>query len=375
MGSSIGDEIVDKIIEKQIEDLNFRFDNLKDIKRESQKWLIKEDKIKNELENQAKTILRRYTIGSRTANKKTWQNVFTEYYADNRAYSNYEKTKEQYLKHYKDGYRLIHYIREFFTGQEIIYKLLIKGEGDEKEDLYEVKLSLEKILDYTTVTNTGAKKQILKTSIEDVIPDLEVKYSEITNIVKNLEKLGISPNEEDFSIKKIEKIKLWNSLFSLYYAGRKFNRGRVYELYRIFRGNETGENKSRYAKINYIGERQKKLADTIRWNLPTKAQNSTEEEGKLENIGGWKKGDYGLEQLKSLITGNAKLMSSNTMKKVLIDTVRALNKPTKQELTKALIEIYTVQGNQKEKMKENIDKKVNKEAEENIKKIVNEYWQ
>ena len=374
MYNSIGDEIVDKIIEKQTEDLNFRFNDFKDIKQEAQQWLIKENKIKNELENQAKIILKRYTIGSRIAKKKTWQNVFTEYYADNRAYSNYEKTKEQYLKHYKDGYKLIHYIREFLTGQEIIYKLLIKGEGDEKEDLYEVKLSLERILDYTTVTNTGAKQQILKTSIEDVIPNLEVKYNEITNIVKSLEKLGISPNEEDFSIKKIEKIKLWNSLFNLYYEGKNFNRGRVYELYRIFRGDET-DNKSRYAKINYIGARQKKLADTIRWSISSKAQDSTEEKGKLENIGGWKKGDYGLEQLKSLITGNAKLMSSNTMKKVLTDTIKALNRPTKQELTKALIEIYTVQGDQKEKMKEKIDRKVNKEAEENIKKIVNDYWQ
>lgn len=36
MYNSIGDEIVDKIIEKQTEDLNFRFNDFKDIKQEAQ---------------------------------------------------------------------------------------------------------------------------------------------------------------------------------------------------------------------------------------------------------------------------------------------------------------------------------------------------
>lgn len=233
-------------------------------------------------------------------------------------------------------------------------------------------VSLEMILNYTSVVKVGAKGKIKTVSLEDEKIRLDVNkkaIEELTRTFINANLIDLNNENDEISVDTLEKKELWDDLVTRYYNS-SFNKGRIYEVYRVFRTVE------KYQSISRINKNQEKLADAIAGNVALKhfQQDEKNKKNAQENIRGWQKGDLGLTQLKSLLSGNTKLMDSSQIKNVLKDVIIALEKPNQKEMSEALKKIYTVQGNEKEKLKNKIDKGVNKQAEKNIEKMIKELF-
>lgn len=110
----------------------------------------------------------------------------------------------------KDGYRIIEMIRELITGQTIVYRIGVDYRGT----LYEKKMTMEEILSIAKVepqwknTETNILKLRLRSSKSALIKDLD------------------KPNNEKRST-------LYSSIRKYASIDKKWNKGNVYEAYRI----------------------------------------------------------------------------------------------------------------------------------------------
>lgn len=358
--------LTDGVIEEQAKGTISLFNGLNEIKIEAKKWIEKENLYKNQLKTMATSILRQHPNS-----RQTWEKVYDKL-GLSKSLTNYNNNFKDFLEHYKKGYELVHKIREYFTKQEIKYTLLINV-GTETAPIYhEMTVSLEMILNYTSVVKVGAKGKIKTVSLEDEKIRLDVNkkaIEELTRTFINANLVDLNNENDEISVDTLEKKELWDDLVTRYYNS-SFNKGRIYEVYRVFRTVE------KYQSISRINKNQEKLADAIAGNVALKhfQQDEKNKKNAQENIRGWQKGDLGLTQLKSLLSGNTKLMDSSQIKNVLKDVIIALEKPNQKEMSEALKKIYTVQGNEKEKLKNKIDKGVNKQAEKNIEKMIKELF-
>lgn len=262
---------------------------------------------------------------------------------------------EDITKLFKDGYELIHRIREVFTRQEITYSILYTpSSGDVSgETVMEVKLNLNQILSSVSMATSDIKT--VKAGVE---------LTNATNLLltnaavkRTLELM----TKQEANLQKVrsnlDKPLLWNSLLKFRdsqtqkYSG---NLGQLYEVYSVFRKDK------RYQNINFIGN-SKGEANTI--GLAGKLLS----EAIGNNDPGWQIGDIGTEQLKSVANGAASLMSTSTIQEILKDVNKALSKNTREDMEKALKEIYTVN---RDSFNNEIDKKAQDEAIASIEETI-----
>lgn len=245
----------------------------------------------------------------------------------------YEQSNLNALELLKEGYSLIHRFREIFTGQSIIYQILIGAQKDvEKSILSEAQLSLEELLAVTD--------KVHKTSEHDFA--IYITQADIRRA--NLQKLGNISELDDHQNKLFNAIQdVWENPPKVRgnpQLPKRVNRGRVYEVYTKY--------KNTFSVPLNTSEKCRVL-----WSL-VKARG--------ENVQGWKQGDYEDKQLKAVLDGStADLISMNSAKKVIQETIDTLRK-SRTDKTKItnLIKIYTTKGINRGALK-NIDRDIRDE--------------
>lgn len=113
----------------------------------------------------------------------------------------------------KDGYRIIEMIRELITGQSIVYRVGVEYRGQ----LYEKKITMEDILKIAKV------EPIWKNSETNILK-LRLNSSK-SSLIKDLQ-MNKEPNKEKHST-------LYSTIRNYASGDRKWNKGNVYEAYRI----------------------------------------------------------------------------------------------------------------------------------------------
>lgn len=182
----------------------------------------------------------------------------------------------------KEGYILIDEIRTFFTKEKIIYDIGFTYKG--KENLYEMELSLEEILAYSTATyNTRSKlNNLYKLRMNVRKGALVEKYNELHTYIETLDD-GSST--------------IYSSIIRYLGKDSKENKGNVYEAYKVY--------KAKY-KSNRIppAKWEAKEFDTILTEVKSNIAAST------------KGGDFQNYQIKFISTAPS-LMTTSTVRTTL----------------------------------------------------------
>lgn len=251
---------------------------------------------------------------------------------------------------FKDGYELIHRIRESLTGREITYRIQYTTEtAKTKGQLLEAELTLEQLLPSISLrweeqTDVKNKKEITNAG------ELFISNSKIKQLVSNLRK-NEQLLEENVKTFTGERGELWNSMVEVrdrLIAQNDLNKfsanfGRLYEVFSIFTKEE------KYRKIASIHKPPKYDTESLFVKILSTSF--------TDHIPGWQGGDLGWEQLKSVFNSSAGLISNSSIEKTLREIQNALNSPSKEDMTQALLQIYTTQ-------KTSFDYKLDEAAEE-----------
>ena len=328
--------------------VEFGVPELKKIIQDIDDWIRTNNNLEKRLQTQYRninrtvnTIFKESNISMETSISSS--SLFQNYYNE-KTHTRGIIDKEDLAEHYKKGYTLIHLIREVFTKQEITYTILMSDDKNGEKNIYEVSLPLEKILSAITNTSTG---QIILNGEKHML----TTYNKLKLSRQKLTK-SINNSSVDKQYLSESQTSLWKDLMERYYDSKYFNRGRIYELYNIIQ-KDRGR---RYRTIKHVGKGPLKntipLIDKIKSNM------------KIDNIQGWKKGDYGLDQLKAVITSDADIISSGAIIEILEKLKEALTLDDPKEIAEALIKILTVQN---QALDLEIDKQVNDIAIQNIK--------
>lgn len=243
----------------------------------------------------------------------------------------------------KDGYRLIEYIREFFTGQEIVYSILFdNGNGE----IAEAKINLEQLLNAVSNEITVQRKKYNSESLL-YSAKLSITNANIKNFIKEQEN-----SQKLYNLLSSADNQLWDSLVAARdkegldkYA---YNKGNIYEAYSVIK------NVERFSKITYIGQRQHNLAITL-----IKQKNS---------IAFYKAGDLGLTQLKAVLGSAADLADMNTLVDIIKKLQNIFNSNLSQEdFTKQITNLFTPLESQ---IEYKIETEARKEAVSKIEEII-----
>lgn len=247
-------------------------------------------------------------------------------------------TREDINQLFRDGYELIHRVRESLVGREITYSILYStGTKKKTGKLMEVKLTLEELLPSISLRWTNQTEAKNKQELTNA-GQLFVTNSKVKQIVEKLKS-----NEETLEERLVEisgeKRALWDSMvetrnrmihdetLNKYSA----NFGRLYEVFSLFTKKEV------YEKIDTIHKPPKKNTE----NLFIARLN----QAMRDDIPGWQAGDLGWEQLKSVFNSSAGLIGNSSIEKTLIELKEAFAKDSKKEMAQALKQIYTTQQN------------------------------
>lgn len=230
------------------------------------------------------------------------------------------------------GYYLIHSFREVLTGQEIKYKVLFNRKQG-TQDLAELSLNLDEILSLAKITKNNAEK------------DFSLYINAASARFAESQKIGTLSEIDEHQYKIFYGIQqVWENpprVRGFESLGTTPNKGRIYEVYMKY--------KNQFSLPFGKGERSR-----IYWSL---------RKAVGENVPGWVQGDYGLQQLKTVIdSSTASLMSFSQAENIIRETLNALenSRKDKTKITN-LIKIYTTQGIKRGKLKD-IDKDVRDEA-------------
>lgn len=208
----------------------------------------------------------------------------------------------------QEGYRLIQLLREFFSGQEIVYDIgYERGRGNNKQ-LHRVTLTMNEALEGATWGRATIGK--------DGTLDLMLKMTNKTRIeLQNRNKIH-SFNKDSEEYKLLTKIRLYRDKQP---EPKKFlNDGQLYEVY-----------------VNF--------AKDGRYNVHESSIASMCRQVKSNTDKFYEKGDIGLIQVKSLLGGKPTfanfstiIMAIEALEKLFADCVTALqsNKNTKKYYTK-----------------------------------------
>lgn len=230
------------------------------------------------------------------------------------------------------GYYLIHSFREVLTGQEIKYKVLFNRKQG-TQDLAELSLNLDEVLSLAKITKNSAEK------------DFSLYINAASARLAENKKIGTLNEIDEHQYKLFYGIQqVWESppqVRGFKSLGTTPNKGRIYEVYTKY--------KNQFSLPFGKSERSR-----IYWSL---------RKAVGENVPGWAQGDYGLQQLKTVIDNStASLMSFNQAENIIRETLNALenSRKDKTKITN-LIKIYTTQGIKRGKLKD-IDKDVRDKA-------------
>lgn len=340
---------------EDVQKIIFNDTNLRRIKASISQWLITKQKFDENIKHRYEMSLK---------NKELREIVQASGKADLsrkglvRLVNNYIKGRQQVetitnrqdiVELFRNGYELIHRIRESLVGREITYRIQYTTKTAKTQgELLEVELTLEQLLPIISLrwegqTDVKNKKEITNAG------ELFITNSKIKKLVSNLRK-NEQLLEENISNFSGEKGELWDSMVEArnrMIAQNDLNKfsanfGRLYEVFSIFTKEE------RYKEISSIHLPPKNNTEALFFKILTTSF--------TDHIPGWQGGDLGWEQLKSVFNSSAGLISNSSIEKTLLEIQNALNKPSKAEMTEALLKIYTTQ-------KTSFDNKVDEVAE------------
>ena len=243
-------------------------------------------------------------------------------------------TREDIVQLFRDGYELIHRIRESFVGREITYRIqYTSGTTHKQGKLLEAHLTLEQLLPAISLrwedqSNVKHKNELTNAGVLFLTNS---KIKKVVESLKNNEKIL-----EDYNVEiSGEKKDLWDSMVTVRNKmvaddtlnKYSFNFGRLYEVYNLF--TRTKE----YQTIDTIHKPPKKNTEAL---FISRLNSATH-----DHIPGWQSGDLGWDQLKSVFNSSAGLIGNSSIEKTLKDLQDALLKDHKNEMSKALKSILT----------------------------------
>lgn len=240
----------------------------------------------------------------------------------------------------KEGYIIIDKIREFFTGESIVYRIGIPYYSK----VYELKLTISELLEYTQADyNTQAKEinNIYKLRMLSNKGNLLQKYSEYKQEITAVGESGSTL----FS-------SIWHYInYNISNHGVKYNQGNVYEAYRVYKERQK-TNLIPPAEFN--AEEFDEILTSVRSNIAAATQG----------------GDVGLEQIKFLSSAPS-LITTAQIKRVLASLLSALRKyiqtSNNKDFETAMKNLFLKDGSN---LVEDIDKAALEQATEYMENII-----
>lgn len=249
------------------------------------------------------------------------------YYTENKRRVRALMDMDQITQLFKDGYELIHRIREVLTKQELTYSILYApSKGESGEELMEVNFTLDQLLSSVRLATSDMKEVAAGAELTNAT-QLLIQGPAVKQTLKEIEK-----KEKNLLavLSHLDQPGLWNSLLAFRDARQakyKGNLGQLYEVYSILRRDP------RYHTIDFIGHR-KGHANT------TGLAETLLKEAISNNDPGWQIGDVGTEQMKSVANGAASLISTSTIEKILKEITEAFSGPIDKEMKESLKKIF-----------------------------------
>lgn len=249
----------------------------------------------------------------------------------------YDMLLTQLFEHTKEGYYLLHRIREAFTGQDIQYSILDKS----GKQYYEVTLSLDEILQYTSLSKikNGQDK------------DLITNYSLRIESLKNQIKKNLRNNNLQLSM-QAHNSALYDQIVENYKAqlnSRKMNLGHIYEVDFYLRNEKA-----------YSGKR------LLNWENSSMLISAAVQASK-NSTSQLKGGDLGQYQLKNISNASAQLFTSNGIKRSFEKISKILQASNKTQLKNGLMDLFTQKiAKNKGAFTHSLERAANQEAKKGI---------
>lgn len=303
---------------------NFNFQAIKEqLEKQCNSWINKMNNLEKNF-NQVRIKSYQYGLNKQSIREKSIDNT-----AMAKLQVSYNNYMNLILHHVKEGYKLLHLIRESFTNQDITYRILNR---DTNGTMFEKIYSLEEILEATVLGKNYAN-------------DENVDMKRITSFQIQLQKqTSIEGGEDSYYSFGMALYQQLEDLF-LYTkkdAGSKkfFNRGHIYEVY-VYLTETKGINGNRP-----LGDAQYPFnSKHMTWNLVKKAReaarNSTTGLQGGDQAGRNQQGQLQSQQLKNISNAGASLMTSLTIRNSIDSILEALNKTNKQEIVQELSKTFS----------------------------------
>lgn len=342
MSNNYSEEIVDLLAQ---ETYSYSREFQQQIYQETQIWLKKKKQLNTRLKNLYKVWKKEQLLDGiskqelKDMSSAQVHKLFLKY-RDAKRHLKDISTMDDIANYYKEGYKLIHKIREQITKQDISYSVLFQ---DKNEKIVEGHFNLEQILSMTSITYKDITNASGKTDYSNAVT-LSLNNSRVSTYVNN----QINKHKENLEklVTDLTKPSLWDSLVKQ--KDTSTNLGHLYEIYSVL------TKVDKFKKINGIGKNQLELYKT----LNKQAHNSTP---------GWQIGDLGEEQLKAIYNAAAGLMSAGTIEKVLTDINKAFSNYNVEKTKKAVLKIFTTQA-------PSFNNYIDKKAEEKAIKGIEEFF-
>lgn len=329
---------------KNLENVAFNDSNLIIIRNSISQWLYKKQELDTNIKHRYEMALRdkdfRNIIQAdgETDLSRKGLNRLVQQYIKGRKQVEDLSTRQDIVNLFKDGYELIHRIRESIVGKEITYRIQYQsGTGNKKGTLLEAHLTLEQLLPAISLKWEGQTDAKNKQELTNA-GNLFITNSKIKKIVSDLRKNQQIVEENIAEISGAKK-ELWDSMVATrdrMISNNELNKyasnfGRLYEVFNLL--TRTAE----YHTIDTIHQPPEKNTEGLfiaRLN-----------EASRDHIPGWQAGDLGWDQLKSVFNSSAGLIGNSSIEKTLKEIEIALKKENKAEMAAALKQIYaTPQG-------------------------------
>lgn len=344
-------EFIEKF-EDKTKEIVFNDDTIVSIQKSISQWL----KTKERFDKKLITIYNNFTLeekkslaissnkGEKDLSYAGLNKIIKKYVSQKKHIKNLKDINE-ITQYFIKGYKLLHYIREILTDQEITYTILYQS----KEELLEAHLTLQQLFPAISLTLSDYKIVNEETKLSNQM-SLSLSNTAINKLINKLEK---NENELNKIITSLDKPNLWDSLVNHQKKINIGNLGHAFEAYKVLRTID------KYKTINYIG-------NSNNYNTESLAE-ALIKESLRNGDKGWQIGDIGTEQLKAVYNSSANLIQISSIATTLKAVNEALDKKNENEMIKALTDIYVTN---RESFNNNIDKKAEEIAISNINKNI-----
>lgn len=313
-----------------------------------EQWLLQFDMLKRQFNSTRKY---NYTTYTKSKEIKAYQN------------QQYTIEKNLLLKYLKDGYKIVHRIRELITGQEIIYNILV---GNKDKYIYEIGLDMDTLLEQGTIstfhTYGGLEYKDIEGKIRQEIQDISLKLeTSYTKLLQAAKYSRLMETDEDGTSLDKAGDTLYQDLMNYYYnKDINFNRGHVYEMYHYL---------TNVAKSPYKTYRHYKMNSILISALYQAVKNKTPSIEGGDTIGKDAQGNYFGIQLKNIINAAAGLMDASSMVTWMKKICEIFSLKNKKEMQDGFIELFTQEIKNIKGLEQTMEKEANEAAIEGIKEI------